>query len=108
MDEPLSALNLPKYVLQQLRSLGFNDCRDLLNANEKTKESFPDLKNLMQTPSTKSALDIFQEECLLGSIPTLIRAFDDVLEGGIPIGLITEIAGDVDTKKTELWLVCFV
>lgn len=108
MEQPLSTLNLPKYVLHQLRSLGLNDCRDLLNADEKTKELVPNLASLMEAPPTKSALDCYQEECLLGYIPTLIKAFDDVLDGGIPVGLITEIAGDVDTKKTELWYASFV
>lgn len=103
MEQPLSSLHLPKYTLQQLKTSGYNDCRDFLNADEKTKQKFRDVENLLITPPTNSALDVYQQECFLGCIPTLIKPFDDVLDGGIPVGLITEIAGDVDTRKTELW-----
>lgn len=104
MEQPLSSLNLPKHTLQELKALGFNDCRDFLNAaDQNVKQKFPDVENLLTTPPTQSALDVYQQECFLGCIPTLIKPFDDVLDGGIPVGLITEIAGDVDTRKTELW-----
>lgn len=103
MEQPLSSLNLPKYIIQELKLLGFNNCRDFLNADDTIKQKYCDVAKLLERPATKSALDIYQEECLMGCIPTLIKPFDDCLDGGIPVGLITEIAGDVDTKKTELW-----
>lgn len=103
MEQPLSSLDLPRYILQEMRNLGYTNCRDFLSADDKVKEKFSDVQKLVEAPVTKSALDLYQEECLMGCIPTLIKPFDEVLEGGIPVGLITEIAGDVDTKKTELW-----
>lgn len=103
MDQPLSSLNLPKHIVQKLKSLGYNNCSDLLLADADIQQTVPDIQQLLETPTTKSALDVYQEECCLGFIPTLIQSFDEILDGGIPVGLITEIAGDVDTKKTELW-----
>lgn len=103
MQQPLSSLSLPKYILQELNSKGYNNCKDFLEADEKVKQKFPEVEKLLETPNTKSALDVYQDECLLGYIPTLIKPVDEALYGGIPVGLITEITGDVDTSKTELW-----
>lgn len=105
MQQPLSSLNVPLSVLHVLKSLGYKNCVDWIKSVKKYKEKYTDIAKLLQTPITKSALDVYQEECFLGSIPTLITSFDAALDGGIPIGLITEIAGDVDTKKTELWYI---
>lgn len=106
MEQPLCSLNLPKYILQEIRTLGYNECRDFFAAADATtKQKCPNIEKLTAAPPTESALDRYQRDCLLGNIPTLIKPFDDVLDGGVPVGLITEITGDVDTRKTELWCV---
>lgn len=103
MEQPLSSLNLPRYILKELRALGYNTCADFLSADEKIKNKYPKIQKLLEAPPTSTALDCYQNECLLGCIPTLLKPLDEILDGGVPVGLITEIAGDVDVRKTELW-----
>lgn len=100
MEQPVASLNLPKRVLQELRTAGYVNCRDI---KPDKYEYAPVLKEALKVPETKTALDLFEEECELGAIPTFITELDDALGGGIPIGLITEFSGYPDTCKTEIW-----
>lgn len=97
MHQPLSSLNLTKQALQQMKKVGFNYCQD-----EKVDEKFPLIKPLTEVPPTRSAWDLYQEECLRAYIPSLIGPLDEVLGGGFPVGLISEVVGDADVNKTEL------
>lgn len=101
MEQPISSLNLPKHLLQQIQNTGCNYVCDIPQFVELSK--MPDLQTSLKVPHTKTAFDIFEEECLLGGIPTFIKELDAALDGGILVGLVTEFAGEPDTHKTELW-----
>lgn len=103
MEQHISTLNLPKYILQEIQNCGCNYVCDIPKFLESSSKPL-DLETATKVPETKTALDVFEEECLMGYIPTFTKELDEVLGGGIPIGLITEFAGESDTCKTELWL----
>lgn len=100
MEQHISSLNLPKNVLLEMQSCGCNYVCDI-HFVEPLK--IPDLETSLKVPLTKTAFDIFEEECTLGEIPTFIKELDAALGGGIPVGQITEFAGESNTHKTELW-----
>lgn len=101
MEQHILSLNLPKFALQELQSSGCNYVCDIPHFTESSK--LADLENSLRVPCTKTAFDIYEEECILGHIPTFIKELDAVLGGGIPVGEITEFSGDSDAHKTELW-----
>lgn len=102
MDQPISSLNLPKYLLQEFQHLGYNYCKDVPSFDVLNVKNAK-IETLKTSPQTKSAFELYQEECELGYIPTLFKELDTAVGGGIFVGLITEISGNADTKKTEIW-----
>ena len=51
-----------------------------------------------------SAFDLLKKEETAKTIVTFSRHMDEMLEGGVPVGKITEICGSPGTGKTQLWL----
>lgn len=58
---------------------------------------------MKESPPTKTALDILQENST-NNIVTFSKSLDNLLEGGIPTKLITEIVGPPGSGKTQLCL----
>lgn len=55
------------------------------------------------TLNTKTAFQILQEEQSQLPIVTMSERLDTILDGGIQLGKITEIAGIAGVGKTQLW-----
>lgn len=104
MEQPIASLNIPKNLIREVQSAGYVYCKDL-NLT-KICNITSNINALQQAPETKTALDIYQEEIVEGEIPSFIKELDLALRGGIPIGLITEISGEQDTCKTDIWYSC--
>jgi RAD51-like protein 2 len=50
-----------------------------------------------------SALDALKREDSRPFIPTFSKEIDKILDGGIPMGSVTEICGMAGLGKTQLW-----
>ncbi|KAF2880606.1 hypothetical protein ILUMI_25570 [Ignelater luminosus] len=106
MHQPISSLNLPDFKIQELQTVGYHYCTDANKSEKKfaSKIQISQWDDLVHTPKTRSALDIYQEECVSGTILTSSKELDEALGGGIPVGLITEFCGEPGCGKTQ---VCF-
>lgn len=107
MYQPMSSLNLPDSKIKELQSIGYHYCTDA-NTSEKTfasKIQISKWNDLIHTPKTRSALDMYQEECISGTIFTSSKELDEALGGGIPVGLITEFCGEPGCGKTQVWYI---
>lgn len=54
---------------------------------------------------TKTALQLLIEEQSNQPILTLSQSIDTLLDGGIPLSKVTEIAGIAGVGKTQIWYV---
>lgn len=54
---------------------------------------------------TKSALEILEQEQMNSPILTMSKSIDTLLDGGIPLSKVTEIAGIAGVGKTQIWYV---
>ena len=53
--------------------------------------------------NTKTAVEILVEENLHNPIITLSQNVDRILNGGVPLSKVTEIAGIAGVGKTQFW-----
>ncbi|KAK4874762.1 hypothetical protein RN001_014122 [Aquatica leii] len=97
MHQPVHSLSLPECKLRELQTSEFNYCKDL-------DASMPYLDQLMKPPVTKTALEVYNEECQQGCVRTFVEPLDNVLGGGIPLGEVTEFCGEPGSGKTQI---CF-
>ncbi|XP_021935813.1 DNA repair protein RAD51 homolog 3-like isoform X2 [Zootermopsis nevadensis] len=111
MLRAVTSLPLPGSLHLRLRETGFVYYEDLCDGygpegNKLVKQWGIDeqLKRLASVPPTKSALDIWQEECTSPHIVTFSKAVDDLLDGGIVVGEITELCGAPGSGKTQMSL----
>jgi RAD51-like protein 2 len=51
---------------------------------------------------SQTALDLIQESAIDFPVPSSIRAMDELLGGGVPVGKITEFCGAPGLGKTQL------
>lgn len=51
----------------------------------------------------KCASDIWQQEVQRSSIVTLCKDFDEAIDNGFPLGVITELVGAPGCGKTQIW-----
>lgn len=105
MEKPVASLKLPNHKIFELQALGYNYCNEvnIEEGNIKCKLGSQEWEKLHISPKTKSALDLYQEECTFGKILTLHKELDNILGGGIPTRLITEFCGEPGSGKTQLW-----
>lgn len=116
MDMELSSI-LPSAVVDRLSEKGINSCKDFLSRNpmelmkcarlsySTVNQLVKDVSNLV-APKSQTAFEMY---CAVhGSserfFPTFLQKLDALLQGGIPTGCITEIAGPPAIGKTQLCL----
>ncbi|XP_069694731.1 DNA repair protein RAD51 homolog 3 isoform X2 [Periplaneta americana] len=113
MLRPLTTIPLPGSAQTRLRDYGFIYYEDLCDdkgCNLEGKNLIrqwgldEQLPSLTSPPPTKSALDIWQEECNAPRIVTFCKALDDNLGGGLAVGELTELCGAPGSGKTQLCL----
>uniref|UniRef100_A0A2Z5TRT6 DNA repair protein RAD51 homolog 3 n=1 Tax=Reticulitermes speratus TaxID=60591 RepID=A0A2Z5TRT6_9NEOP len=113
MLRSVASLPLPGSVQVRLRNQGFVYCEDLCSEKgydsegEKLMKQLgidEQLASLTSVPPTKSALDIWHDECLSPHIVTFNKSVDDMLDGGIAVGEITELCGAPGSGKTQISL----
>ena len=51
----------------------------------------------------KSAYEVWKDEREARFVISLLKDFDDAMDGGIPVGKITEFVGGPGTGKTQFW-----
>ncbi|XP_063239923.1 DNA repair protein RAD51 homolog 3-like isoform X3 [Bacillus rossius redtenbacheri] len=115
MFQPIQTLPFPGFALSKLLEIGFLYCEDLWcneastrDANELLRpwgsDACEQMKLQASSVVTRSALDIWQEECSLGSVVTFCKELDDALGGGVPLQSVTELCGAPGSGKTQMCL----
>ncbi|XP_023724479.1 DNA repair protein RAD51 homolog 3 isoform X2 [Cryptotermes secundus] len=113
MLRSVTSLPLPRSVRVRPRNQGFLYYEDLCgekgydSEGKKLKKQLcvdEQLTSLTSIPPAKSALDLWQAECTSPHIVTFSKAVDDVLDGGIVVGEITELCGAPGSGKTQISL----
>ncbi|VVC37672.1 Hypothetical protein CINCED_3A025900 [Cinara cedri] len=109
MNRPIWTLPLSKSMQNKLNKLGIKCCEDLVDSLDdpelKSKylrthlESESEIRNMLKPPKpvTAAELDI---EC--DSIATFCKAIDEILNGGVQLGRITELSGAPGSGKSQL------
>ncbi|KAJ9581526.1 hypothetical protein L9F63_023300 [Diploptera punctata] len=115
MLRSITSYPFPSSVLKKLKEDGFIYFEDLYDGQEINCEGkllmkqcgFEmnpiDFMSVSKCPS-KSALDLWQDECMAPHIVTFSKSMDDMLDGGITVGQITELCGAPGSGKTQLSL----
>lgn len=73
-----------------------------------TREELDELYQTIDSPKPHlepiSLQNLLEDSLKTGfSIPTYFQTLDNLLEGGIPLGKITELCGQAGCGKTQLW-----
>lgn len=105
MNQDLSSLDLLSNTLKEIKKIGYTYTKDI-NLNDcklKFKLTSKELDQAILTPKARSSLDLYEDECKLGSICTLNANLDEALGGGIPLGQITEFCGNPGSGRTQMW-----
>ncbi|KAL5241787.1 hypothetical protein ACI65C_009197 [Semiaphis heraclei] len=109
MNRPIWTLPLSKHTINKLDKLGYKCCEDLLVAlddpEEKSKflgkhmESESEIRDMLKTPKYKTAAELDIER---DSIATFCKSIDELLNGGVQVGRITELSGAPGSGKSQL------
>lgn len=103
MHQPVQSLDIPKHLVKEIESRG-SYCDDHITPENTGLSVYASvIRNAKKLPAPKSALDLYLESAVLGHISTFIAELDAALEGGIPLGQITEFCGEPGNGKTQIW-----
>lgn len=114
MERPISLLRLPGTVRSQLQSFGFFSIEDIENASAnldlfsslkelfEVYKIFEKIQNLNNIPTIESAADMLQQS----KVPIAIfhEGINNLLDGGLPVGQVTELCGPPGCGKTQMCL----
>lgn len=112
----LEGLNLPAPMLNRLLAAGFKSAADVraLQPSELAAETGLSLRDavaaLQQLSGggaqtrlpAQTALELLDEEERLPAVPSCVRALDEMLGTGVPMGKITEFCGAPGLGKTQV------
>ncbi|XP_025410884.1 DNA repair protein RAD51 homolog 3-like [Sipha flava] len=110
MNRPIWTLPLSKPMINKLNKLGYKCCEDLIDSlddsQQKSKylrkhlESESDIRDMLKVPKPMCAAELLEEEC--DCIATFCKAIDELLNGGVQLGRITELSGAPGSGKSQL------
>lgn len=112
MFRPINTLNIPQFAKEFLQTNRFYFCEDIINSDpetipEKVKnliDKYDVLKQINAEFEIKTASDLLDWEYQHPPVAIFHKGLDKLLNGGLPIGRITELCGGPGSGKTQM---CF-
>ncbi|XP_072272571.1 DNA repair protein RAD51 homolog 3 isoform X2 [Pyxicephalus adspersus] len=116
MQRELGSFPIAPSTRARLVAAGFHTLHDVIDFSGSevsreagiSEESAKEALNIFKRQGSNSqilkhtALELLEQEQAQGSIITFCSALDEILEGGVPLGKVTEICGPPGVGKTQL------
>ncbi|XP_050523670.1 DNA repair protein RAD51 homolog 3-like isoform X2 [Daktulosphaira vitifoliae] len=105
MFRPIWTLPLSQSSIQKLKAQGFNCCEDLIDLPNGSEyfsgllETEEEIREMLKHPKPKIASEMAEErDC----IATFCKGIDELLNGGVQVGKLTELTGAPGSGRSQL------
>ncbi|XP_050441390.1 DNA repair protein RAD51 homolog 3 [Adelges cooleyi] len=105
MNRPIWTLPLSENTIVKLKKQGFKCCEDLIDLPDGTShlkgfvETENEIREMLKCPQSKTASELdTNRDC----IATFSKGIDDLLNGGVQLGQLTELTGAPGSGKSQI------